>query len=88
MRSPSLVAGIIADPFIMARMRFLPNESVVDSSRRPAQLPPVKPVERLFNKLRHFRKVTTRCEKSARNFLAAALIVCSHLWMRFYESAI
>ena len=44
-------------------------------------------VERFFNKLKHFRKIATRYEKSARNYLAAVLIASSRLWMRFYESA-
>lgn len=44
-------------------------------------------VERFFNKLKHFRKVATRYEKSARNYLAAVIIVCSRLWARYYESA-
>ncbi|SHF65182.1 IS5/IS1182 family transposase, partial [Devosia limi] len=44
-------------------------------------------VERFFNKLKHFRKIATRYEKTARNYLAAVLIACSRLWMRFYESA-
>ncbi len=44
-------------------------------------------VERFFNKLKHFRKIATRYEKSARNFLAAVLIACTRLWARHYESA-
>jgi len=44
-------------------------------------------VERFFNKLKHFRKIATRYEKSARNYLAAVLIACSRLWLRHYESA-
>ena len=44
-------------------------------------------VERFFNKLKHFRKIATRYEKSARNYLAAVLIACSRLWTRHYESA-
>jgi len=44
-------------------------------------------VERFFNKLKHFRKVATRYEKTARNYCALVLIACSRLWMRFYESA-
>jgi transposase len=44
-------------------------------------------VERFFNKLKHFRKIATRYEKTARNYRAAVLIACSRLWMRFYESA-
>ena len=43
-------------------------------------------VERFFNKLKHFRRVATRYDKLARNFLAALLLVSSRLWMRAYES--
>jgi len=44
-------------------------------------------VERFFNKIKHFRKIATRYEKTSRNYLAAILMVCSRLWLRFYESA-
>jgi transposase len=44
-------------------------------------------VERFFNKLKHFRKIATRYEKTARNYLAAVLIACTRIWMQFYESA-
>ncbi len=44
-------------------------------------------VERFFNKLNNFRKIATRYEKSARNYLAAVLIACARLWARHYESA-
>jgi transposase len=44
-------------------------------------------IERFFNKLKHFRKVATRYEKTARNYLAAVLIASTRLWMRHYESA-
>ncbi|MCR9191007.1 MAG: IS5/IS1182 family transposase, partial [Alteromonadaceae bacterium] len=44
-------------------------------------------VERFFNKLKHFRKIATRYEKTARNYLAAVLMVCARLWARHYESA-
>lgn len=44
-------------------------------------------IERFFNKLKHFRKVATRYQKSARNYLAAVLMASSRLWMRYYESA-
>jgi transposase len=44
-------------------------------------------IERFFNKLKHFRKIATRYEKTARNYLAAILIASSRLWMRHYESA-
>jgi transposase len=40
-------------------------------------------VERFFNKIKHFRRVATRYDKTARNFLAAVLIAATRLWMRF-----
>jgi len=44
-------------------------------------------VERFFNKLKRFRKIATRYEKTAGNYLAAVLIASARIWMRFYESA-
>ena len=44
-------------------------------------------VERFFNKLKHFRRIATRYEKTARNYLAAILIASARIWMRHYESA-
>ncbi|MFN3614015.1 MAG: IS5/IS1182 family transposase, partial [Rubrimonas sp.] len=38
-------------------------------------------------KIKHFRKVATRYEKSAQNYMAIVLIASSRLWMRDYESA-
>ena len=43
-------------------------------------------VERFFSKLKQFRKIATRYEKTAVNYLAAVLMDCSRLWMRDYES--
>jgi transposase len=43
-------------------------------------------VERFFNKLKHFRRVATRFDKLARNFLAAVLLASTRLWLRAYES--
>lgn len=43
-------------------------------------------VERFFNKLKQFRKIATRYEQTARNYLAAILIAASRIWLR-YESA-
>ena len=45
------------------------------------------PVERVFNRLKHFRKIATRYETSARNYLAAVLLACAKLRARHYESA-
>jgi transposase len=43
-------------------------------------------IERFFNKLKHFRRIATRFDKLARNFLAAILLASTRLWMRAYES--
>lgn len=43
-------------------------------------------VERFFNKLKHFRRVATRYDKLARNFLAAVALASVRLWTRTYES--
>jgi transposase len=43
-------------------------------------------VERFFCKLKHFRRVATRYDKLARNFLAAIALASARLWMRAYES--
>ena len=43
-------------------------------------------VERFFNKLKHFRRIATRFDKLARNFLAAVALASARLWMRTYES--
>jgi transposase len=40
-------------------------------------------IERFFNKLKHFSRVATRYDKTARNFLAAVLLAATRLWMRF-----
>jgi transposase len=43
-------------------------------------------VERFFNKLKHFRRVATRFDKLARNYLAALHLAAARLWARSYES--
>lgn len=43
-------------------------------------------VERFFNKIKHFRRVATRYDKTARNYLAAVLLASVRLWLRAYES--
>lgn len=39
-------------------------------------------VECCFNKLKHFRRIATRYEKTARNFLAFITIAAIALWLR------
>ena len=43
-------------------------------------------VERFFCKLKHFRRVATRFDKLARNYLAAVLLASARLWTRNYEA--
>ena len=43
-------------------------------------------VERFFNKLKHFRRIATRYDKLARNFLAAVALASIRLWIRRNES--
>ena len=39
-------------------------------------------VERFFCSLKHFRRIATRFDKLARNFLAAVLLASTRLWLR------
>lgn len=43
-------------------------------------------VERFFSKLKHFRRVATRYDKLAANFLAMIQLASMRLWLRAYES--
>lgn len=43
-------------------------------------------VERYFCKLKHFRRVATRFDKLARNYLASVLLASTRIWLRAYES--
>ena len=43
-------------------------------------------IERFFSKLKHFRRVATRDDKLAANFLAMVQIASMRLWLRAYES--
>lgn len=43
-------------------------------------------IERFFSKLKHFRRVATRYDKLAGNFLAMVQLASMRLWLRAYES--
>ena len=43
-------------------------------------------IERFFNKLKHFRRIATRYDKLARNFLAAIALASIRILLRHYES--
>lgn len=44
-------------------------------------------VERFFCKLKQFRRIATRYEKHATNFLAAIALASTRIWLRAIESA-
>jgi hypothetical protein len=41
---------------------------------------------RFFNKLKHFRAIATRYDKTPENFLAAIQLASARIWMRYNES--
>jgi len=43
-------------------------------------------VERFFSKLKQFRGIATRYDKSPDNFLAAVMLASTRIWIRSYES--
>ena len=44
-------------------------------------------VERLVNKLKQFRAVATRYDKTAESFLAFVHLAAAHVWLRFVHTA-
>lgn len=43
-------------------------------------------VERFFNKIKQFRRIATRFDKTAENFLAAVKLASVRVWLRGNES--
>lgn len=43
-------------------------------------------VERFFNKVKQFRRIATRYDKLAENYLAALKLVAIRIWLRGNES--
>jgi transposase len=43
-------------------------------------------IERFFNRIKHFRRLATRYEKHAANFLAMLKLAATLLWLRHNES--
>lgn len=43
-------------------------------------------VERFFNKAKQFRRIATRYDKLAENYLAALKLVSTRIWLRGDES--
>ncbi len=43
-------------------------------------------VERFFNKIKHFRRIATRYDKLAANYMAMIKLASVRVWLRAYES--
>lgn len=43
-------------------------------------------VERFFNKIKHFRRITTKYDKLVANYMATIKLAHIRVWVRFYES--
>ena len=76
-----LIARSGAQPNIPSCARRVVKRSVEPAIYRQRNL-----IERFFCKLKHFRRVATRFDKLARNFLAAVLLASTRIWLRTYES--
>jgi transposase len=76
-----LIARSGAQPNIPSCSRRIIHRSVDPAIYRQRNL-----VERFFCKLKQFRRVATRFDKLARNFLAAVLLASTRLWLKAYES--
>jgi transposase len=78
----ALIEAAGAQPQIPTPRRRRVQRSVDPALYRQRNL-----VERFFNKLKHFRRIATRYEKTARNYLAAVLLAAARLWTRFESTA-
>ena len=43
-------------------------------------------IERFFNKIKHYRRIATRYDKTAENFAASLKLAAIRIWLRGYES--
>ena len=76
-----LIARSGAQPAIPSCSRRIVQRSIDPMIYRQRNL-----VERFFCKLKQFRRIATRFDKLARNFLAAAALASTRLWLKAYES--
>lgn len=78
---PSVLTDITAagaTPHIPTTRRKLIQRSVDPALYRQRNL-----IERCFNRLKHFRRIATRYDKLAQNYLSAVALAAIRLWMRF-----
>ena len=79
--------AILAHVAAHGAIAHVPTPSYRKQQRRPdpAIYAARNLIERFFCKAKHFRRLATRYDKLARNFLATACLVATRLWTR-YES--
>lgn len=77
----ALITRSGAQPSIPSCSRRVVRRSVDPAIYRQRNL-----IERFFCNLKQFRRVATRFDKLARNFLAAVLLASTRLWLKAYES--
>lgn len=76
--------------WLRSRIAEVGAEAVIPSSRSRAQAIPYDKyiyqernlVERFFNKIKHFRRIATRYEKTAVSFAAMLFLVGAMIWLR------
>ena len=81
--------GYDAD-WLRARIAAVGAEAVIPSRRSRSQIIPYDKhiyqernlVERFFNKIKHFRRIATRYEKTAISFSAMLFLVGAIVWLR------
>ena len=61
-------------PSNRARAQAIPYDKVVYRDRNV--------IERFFNKIKHFRRIATRYEKTALSFAAMLSLVAAMIWLR------
>jgi hypothetical protein len=80
---------LAASPY---RSRWCCAEHPVDGSSpleallQPGALSRAQPHRAVLNRIKHFRRIATRYEKHAPNFLAMLKLAAAHLWLRRNES--
>ena len=76
--------------WLRTRIAEVGAEAVIPSSRSRSQAIPYDKyiyqdrnlVERFFNKIKHFRRIATRYEKTAVSFAAMLFLVGAMIWLR------
>ena len=89
-------ADVVADrgydnPTVIANIEAAQATAHIPTTKRKRTQRSVDPVlyrqrnliERCFNRLKHFRRIATRYDKLAQNYLSAVALAAIRLWTRF-----